>query len=483
MRVNNKILRVRRRDGALINFECEKVAQAIRNAAESIGGFSASHIPEINDFIHFKSQKEATSEEIAQALGSMVVMILNSDERHHVPNFPPHIELVQDTIVHVLRSYGYIEIADVYEAYRAGKHWIRENIIRRDQFAGNGYPEDKLRRILDWNKSHGCETFEKLNAIVKSEKINDLVTASVERYEKELDGAVQKFLQRIKWGNDIRVFIVAGPSSSGKTTTTCKIRERLKEEGFKFVMMNLDNYFWPISQHPTDWIADRDYETPHALDYHLINKHIRQLLAGETIKMPYYNFKTGSREEGEEFTLPKDGILLIDCLHGLYPALTDGIEEDAKFRVYIESLNVLYEGDGSTGRRVQFTDYRILRRMVRDAKHRNHPPLSTLLHWEKVRKSELANIIPLVHRTDVIINGGMPFDIPALKVMIKDIFPSEEELEQYPQLLDAQIRWKRLKRYLDEIEEMDDIGYDVIPGECVIREFIGGSTIQVPHNE
>ncbi|RLB10702.1 MAG: hypothetical protein DRG27_02550, partial [Deltaproteobacteria bacterium] len=219
MRVNNKILRVRRRDGALINFECEKVAKAIFNAAESIGGFSSSHIPEINDFIQCQGKREATSEEIAQALASMVVMILNADEKHHVPNFPPDIELVQDTIVHVLRTYGYVEIADVYQAYRAGKHWIRENVIRRDQFAGNGYPEDKLRRILEWNKAHGCETVEKLNAIVKSDKIKDLVTASIERYESELDGAVDKFLQRIKWGNDIRVFIVAGPSSSGKTTT------------------------------------------------------------------------------------------------------------------------------------------------------------------------------------------------------------------------------------------------------------------------
>ena len=479
MMVNNKILRVRRRDGALINFELEKIVKAIYNAAESIGGFEDSHIPRINGFIH----DENTSMAIAKALGSMVVMTLNSDERHSVPNFPPHIERVQDTIVHVLRSYGYIEIADVYEAYRWGKHWIRESVIRSDQFAGNGYPEDKLKQVKEWNESHHCDTLEKLNAWIESGKIASLVEASIERYEKELDEAVEKFLRRIKWGHDIKVFIIAGPSSSGKTTTTCKIRERLIEHGHHFVMMNLDNYFWPISQHPTDWIADRDYETPHALDYHLINQHIQQLLSGETIKMPYYNFKTGQREEGSEFRLEKDGILLIDCLHGLYPALTAGIAEESKFKVYIESLNVLYEGDGSRARRVQFTDYRILRRMVRDAKHRNHPPLATLLHWEKVRKSELANIIPLVHNTDIIINGGMPFDLPALKVLVEEIFPSEQELKAYSQLLDPQIRFRRLRRQLEATKAMDDIGYQVIPGECLIREFIGGSTIKVPHND
>jgi len=479
MMVNNKILRVRRRDGALIDLDIKKIGKAIYNAAESIGGFDSAHIPEINGFIF--SGKDSLS--IAKALASMVVMTVNVDERHHVPNFPPDIEKIQDTIIHVLRSYGFIEIADVYEAYRWGKHWIREDVIRSDQFAGNGFPEDKLNLVSEWNRVHECDTIEKLNAWVTGGKIKDLAVASHERYERELEEAVEKFLRRIKWGHDIRVFIVAGPSSSGKTTTTCKINERLQENGHKLVMLNLDNYFWPITQHPTDWTADRDYETPHALDYNLINTHIHQLLAGETIRMPFYNFKTGQREEGEEFVLAKDAILLLDCLHGLYPALTQGIDEEQKFRVYLETINILYEGDGSDKRRVQFTDFRILRRMVRDSKHRNHPPLSTLLHWEKVRKSELANIIPLLHHTDVIINGGMPFDIPALKVLIEDIFPTTEELERHPQSLDAQVRWRRLRRILDSVEAMPDIGPDIIPGDCLVREFIGGSTIKIPHND
>lgn len=479
MMVNNKILRVRRRDGALINFDIEKIGKAILNAAESIGGFDSSHIPAINGFIHGSGNPEA----IAKALASMVAMVLNADERHHVPNFPPGIEQVQDTIVHVLRSYGYVEIADVYEAYRWGKHWVRSGVLRSDQFAGNGYPEDKISRVIEWNRAHDCDTVDKLNAWVRGGRMAELCQAATDRYERELDEAVEKFLRRIKYGHRIRVFIVAGPSSSGKTTTTCKVRERLTDHGYKLVMMNLDNYFWPITQHPTDWIADRDYETPHALDYNLINRHIRQLLAGETVRMPNYNFKTGLREEGGEFSLERDGILLIDCLHGLYPALTDGIADDEKFKIYLETLNVLHEGDGSSGRRIQFTDYRLLRRMVRDSKHRNHPPLATLLHWEKVRKSELANIIPLLHATDMVVNGGMPFDLPALKVLIDDLFPKAEDLALYPQLLDAQTRWRRVRGLLDSVDAMDDIGYEVIPGDCVIREFIGGSTIKVPHND
>lgn len=486
MLVNNKILRVRRRDGALVNFDIRKVTRAILSAAESVGGFGDSHIPEINGFLF----SGGTGETIAGALASLVTMTLNSDERHHIPNFPPAIEKVQDTIVHVLRSYGFVELADVYEAYRWGRHWIRARVLTPETFAGNGFPQELIQEVLEWNRAHECETVEKLNAWVRRGDIRDLVTASCDRYEAELDRTVERFRARIEGGDEIRVFIVAGPSSSGKTTTTCKLRARLEAQGFDLVMMNLDDYFWPVSQHPTDWIADRDYETPHALDYHLINQHLRQLLAGETIRMPAYDFKTGERCEGKEFSLKPGGILLLDCLHGLYPAITDAIPAAQKFKVYLETLNViltesqnvLFEERDAPGR-VPFTDYRLLRRMVRDAKHRNHPPLNTLLHWEKVRRSELANIIPLLYHADSIVNGGMPFDLAAIKAHGGDIFPTEAQLAPYAQLLDAQVRWRRVRRVLEAVEPMSDLGLEVIPGDCLVREFIGGSTLEVPHND
>ncbi len=486
MLVNNKILRVRRRDGALIDFDLAVVARAIHRAAASVGGFEESHIPEINGFLFSGGNDEA----IAQTLASMVTMTLNSDERHHVPNFPPTIEKVQDTIVHVLRSYGFVELAEVYEAYRWGRHWIRAGVLRPDQFAGNGFPQARIQEVLAWNRAHSCDTVEGLNEWVRSGRIAELVAAACQRYEGELDATVETFCRRVDSGQDIRVFVVAGPSSSGKTTTTTKLRMRLEARGYHLVLMSLDDYFWPVSQHPTDWIADRDYETPHALDYHLINRHLHQLLAGGTIRMPRYDFKTGERVEGREFKLASGGILLLDCLHGLYPAITDGIDASQKFKVYLETLNVLATGsqnvlfeESTPQGRVPFTDYRLLRRMVRDAKHRNHPPLSTLLHWEKVRRSELANIIPLHNTADAIVNGGMPFDLPALKAHGSDIFPTDRAVDAYRQLLDAQVRWRRVRRTLDAIEPMPDLGLGVIPGDSVIREFIGGSTLEVPHQE
>ena len=182
-------------------------------------------------------------------------------------------------------------------------------------------------------------------------------------------------------------------------------------------------------------------------------------------------------------------ILLLDCLHGLYPPITEGIDSAAQFRLYIETQNMLYEGDGSSGRLTRFTDLRLIRRMLRDAHHRNYSPLRTLLHWHYVRAGELFSIIPLSGLADHVINGGFPFDLPALRpffVSPGDLLPKPEELEPYSGFLDAEIRLKRVRQLLEAVEglSMDQVSnYETIPGDAVIREFVGGSTIQIPHNE
>jgi uridine kinase len=202
-----------------------------------------------------------------------------------------------------------------------------------------------------------------------------------------------------------------------------------------------------------------------------------------------YSFKEGRRVGNKPVRLEKDHILLLDCLHGFYPPITEGIDPSTQFRVYIETLNVLYEGDGSTKRLTRFTDVRLLRRMLRDVRHRNHSPLSTILHWHYVRTGELFSIIPLMGLADHIVNGGLPFDLPALKPFFvgpNGYLPAPEDMAQYAGFLDAQIRYRYLKRLLDSVEGLDRSiaqDYSIIPGEAIIREFIGGSTIQIPHNE
>jgi uridine kinase len=488
MPIQNRIIKVQKRNRALVTFDEERIVQAIQRAADSLGGFEQDHLPGLNDRVF---QACGSDRDIARFLADAVVLCLNSDPHHLIANFPPTIEIIQDEVIHVLRSYGFQNTADAYECYRWGRHWFREGAISDVQFVGNGFPKKRMDRILDWNRQQGCDTVAGLNSIVQSGQYKSLVDAALAVYEAALDETATRVLQRLNAGDQIRMLWVSGPSSSGKTTTTVKLTQRLEKHGLRFVMLNLDDYFWALIEHPTDWINDRNFETPEALDIQLLNQHLKDLLEGKTIEKPVYSFKEGRRIATKQVHLEPDQILLLDCLHGLYPPITEGIDVSMQFRLYIETLNILYEGDGSTRRLTKFTDLRLIRRMLRDVQHRNHSPLSTILHWHYVRSGELFDIIPLMGLADAVINGGLAFDLPALKPFFlkpdgAGLLPRAEDFAQYRGFLDAQIRYQRVSQLLDSVTGIPEsklTGHELIPGDAVLREFIGGSTIQIPHNE
>jgi len=495
MTVLNKIGKIRKRNHSLVAFDPERIVRVIRIASESAGGFEQDYLEGVNDGVFAAGE---TDDGIAEFLADLVVVCLNADPRHHVSNFPPTVEEIQNVVLHVLNSNGFTTVADAYTCFRWGHHWVRQGAITEEQFVRNGYPPEQMNALIDWNQQHGCDTVEGLNEIVRSGRIERLVEEAIARYEESLDQAAKRVIERIDAGDKVQLIWVSGPSSSGKTTTTVKLTERLRRAGLRFLMLNLDDYFWSLIEHPTDWIDDRNYETPEALDIQLMNEHLRALLAGESIEKPVYSFKEGRRVGTKPLTRSPDQILLLDCLHGFYPPMTEGIDPSVIVRAYIEAMNPLYEpnpmmplyhGDRSDRRLTRFEDVRLLRRMLRDTKHRNHPPLATLLHWHYVRAGEMFSIIPLKGMADVVLNGGMPFDLPALKPFFvgKDgIWPSDDDLAPYPSFLDAHIRHRRVGRLLSSVEglsikQVSD--HSVIPGDAVIREFIGGSTIEIPHNE
>jgi len=486
MPVQNRIVKVQRRNRALIRFDESRIWKAILRAAESIGGFRQDFVPGVNDKV-FGTYSD--DEGIATFLADAVVICLNSDPHHLIANFPPTIETIQDEVLHALRSYGFQHTADAYECYRWGRHWLREAAITPATFVGNGFPQERMQRTLTWNRKRSVETVAHLNEAVRSGAIKAVVEESLANYEASLDEAAQKVLIRLDTDSRLRLLWISGPSSSGKTTTTVKLTERLEKQGLRFLILNLDDYFWALVEHPTDWINDRNYETPEALDIQLLNAHLRALLDGETIEKPIYSFKEGRRTGTKHVRLEKDQILLLDCLHGLYPPMTEGIEAASQFRLYIENQNVLYEGDGSTNRLTKFTDVRLIRRMLRDVRHRNYTALRTILHWHYVRAGELFSIIPLMGLADHVINSGFPFDLPALKPFFEGpdgLLPKPENFDPYAGFLDAKMRYDRIKALLDSVvgfsrEELER--HDLIPGDAVLREFIGGSTIKIPHNE
>jgi uridine kinase len=224
--------------------------------------------------------------------------------------------------------------------------------------------------------------------------------------------------------------------------------------------------------HPKDEFGDYDFETPQALDLALINEHLTLLFAGQEVRIPFYDFKTGTRQlEQTPMRLAENEVILIDSLHGLYPAMTADIPPEKKFYLYLEPLLQLKDPDGQY---VRWTDIRLIRRMLRDASHRAYDPTKTLLHWHYVRSSELRNIIPYVNTADYIVNSGMPYEMPLYKAKLFDDFARwTEAYTDDPLRVDAYQRARRVLRLMQVLEPIEDDG--IVPENSVIREFIGGS--------
>jgi len=471
MAIENRIARIKKRSGVTVPFRQDRITRAILAAAESIGGFRQ----DILSNSIYGAFKDRSDKEIAALLSDDVMMCLNANKGYMSRDTIPDVEVIQDHVVHVLRSRGFVDTADVYEVYRSGRSKIRAGEITSEQFVANGYPLEKITAIRRWNTEHQCETVLKLNSWVLSGRFKELVDASIAAYEADIDDAIHTFLGK---GN-VRILMITGPSSSGKTTTTVKLAERLRKIGFNLHALNLDNYFLGLSEYPQDHFGDWDFETPQALKIDLINQHLAELLEGKTILSPRYDFQTG-RSIADAFAvkLEDNEILLLDSHHGLYPPMTRSVPNSMKCKVYIETLNMLTEGDGSSGVATKWTDVRMLRRMLRDRDHRNHSPEMTLGHWHFVRKGELHDILPYIGTVDCIVNGGLAFELPVLKTSMGADFPDPEKFLRQGRL-DAYIRGERVSRLLAAVVAQPDISANYIPADCHLREFIGGLNVDV----
>jgi uridine kinase len=253
------------------------------------------------------------------------------------------------------------------------------------------------------------------------------------------------------------------------------VGEKLKSAGLRLVTLNVDNYFFDLEVHPKDEFGDYDFETPFALDLEMINDHLQRLIAGEQVMIPFYDFKTGHRHLNQTpMALNEGELILIDSLHGLFPALTKAIPDESKFKLYLEPL---LQMKGEDGEYIRWTDIRLIRRMLRDASHRAYDPRQTLEHWHYVRSSEMRNIIPNNIHADYIINSGMPFELPVYARKMSAQFKEwEKQYRGDPLRTDAYERADRVARMLDWISPVDQD--HLIPSDSVIREFIGGSTLK-----
>src|SRR5277367_2490735 len=201
MSVQNRIIKIQKRNRALVTFDPGRICLAILRAAESIGGFQQDLLADINGRIFDSCGSDY---QIASFMADAVIICLNAEEQHLIANFPPTIESIQDKVVHVLRSYGFQNTADAYTCYRWGRHWLREGSITQSQFAANGFPKQLMAQTLAQNTRYGCDTVTGLNSVVRAGKIKPVIDDSIAQYEASLDEAAAKVMSRINSGDDIR---------------------------------------------------------------------------------------------------------------------------------------------------------------------------------------------------------------------------------------------------------------------------------------
>jgi uridine kinase len=432
-----------KRDGSVVELDRAKITRAIYKAAASVGG-------------HNKPLSERLTDQVIQVLNDC-----------YGPPDMPTVEDVQDIVERVLIKNEHAKTAKAYIVYREYRRRERE---RRSAKRGqeSPLPYRIMYETLLWNVDHGCDTIERLNERIRDGGLPRLIKDADARY----DESILRAADAIASEKGVRLIIVAGPSSSGKTTTTAKLALRLRDLGMQTVLLNLDHYFFDLELHPKDEYGDYDFETPEALDLALINQHLKGLIEGETVRMPVYDFKSGRRlTETNEVMIQPDQVILIDTLHGLYEPLTESVPNDLKFRVYIETVSILRDSEGKF---VRWADIRLLRRMVRDHAHRGYDPKQTIGHWHYVRRSELKHIIPFIRNADYVLNGALPYEFPFHKKYSYDYLPRfMTEWADDPKRSDAYIRADRIYQLLSKVDVYGD--ESIIPGDSLLREFIGDS--------
>jgi len=383
------------------------------------------------------------------------------------------VEQIQDIVEKVLIEEGHAKVAKHFILYRAGQNEKRKAKLSKTKVHTGNIPYQKIYEVLVWAADHDLNSVEKLNQRIARGDFPEICLESDAAYESDVQTAAELITER---AGEIRIVVVAGPSSSGKTTTTRKLAHYLSERGLGLVELNVDHYFYDLDLHPVDEFGDHDFETPQALDLSLINQHIQQLLAGEQVLTPRYDFKTGTRELGQlPMKIQPRDIILIDSLHGLYGDMLKGIQEQTVFKVYIETL---LQMKGANGKFIRWTDLRLMRRMIRDEQHRAYDPRQTLTHWHYVRNAELRNILPYINTADYIINGAVPYELPVMCNRLYEHFQQwERDYENDPRRVDAYLRAKRVREMLAAITPIAD--ESAIPVTSHFREFIGGSIYDV----
>ena len=325
--------------------------------------------------------------------------------------------------------------------------------------------QDKMFEIFKehhrWQNILGIGTVGAFNSAVQKGLASDIVHVSEALQEKKIGRIADMIAER----PGVRMVLIAGPSSSGKTTTCKRLSIQLVTNGLRPVQISLDDYFVDRDRTPRDEKGEFDYECLHALDVELINKQFKALFRGDEVELPRYNFQTGrSEKSGTKLRLRPRDILVVEGIHALNPELTAQIPEEQKFRVYASALTTILL---DTHNYIPTTDNRLLRRIIRDVKYRGCSARDTIHRWPSVRAGENKWIFPYQENADAMFNTAMIYELAVIRTQ------AEPALEQVHENCEEYAEAYRLRKFL---RYFTPLPFDALPPTSLLREFLGGSS-------
>ncbi|NWF64687.1 MAG: nucleoside kinase [Chloroflexi bacterium] len=318
-----------------------------------------------------------------------------------------------------------------------------------------------FREYGNWLETLHIDSVGALNDAIESGRADEIVLVSEALHEQGIADTAQQIAEK-----NSRIIFIAGPSSSGKTTSSRRLAVQLLARGISPYPLELDHYFVDREKTPTDENGEHDFEALEALNLNRLGHDIEKLISGEEVQLPRFNFKTGRSEDGDVVKLRDGQPLILEGIHGLNPRLIPDRWSDSAFRIYVSALTQL---NLDRHNRVSTTDTRLIRRIVRDARERGYSARATISRWESVRRGEKRHIFPYQENADVMFNSALVYELSALKNA------AEPLLRQVPHNVPAYIEARRLLAFLDWFLPLD---VSLIPANSIVREFLGGSSLK-----
>lgn len=364
-------------------------------------------------------------------------------------------------------STGYIDVIDIRK-YKNGfivQYPSKENPAEIGDFIENKKFLSTINEYNDINELLNIRTIYHLNQKILSGDANNIILMSEALHEKK----IAQLADQITKKKGIKMVLIAGPSSSGKTTFARRLGIQLRVNGHRPVTIGTDNYFVERKDTPRDENGEYDFETIDALDLDLFNSHLTKLINGEEIDVPQFDFKKGTKVyDGTKMQIKDDEILIIEGIHCLNDKLTSKIPKENKFKIYISDMTVL---NIDYFNRISTTDTRLIRRIVRDHNYRGYSAMETISRWDSVNAGEKKNIFPYQEEADAMFNSSLLYELP---VLAKYALPLLREIpKESAEYSEAQ----RIQSFLEYFEKIDN--ELAIPCNSLLREFIGGSVFEV----